>query len=80
MRTATRFRLGLEALPDIIKPNCAELEEYAGMTGGLSEEGIIKTAEEFRKKGDWNSRGVYGSEAELCSFWGKKGRGVLRSR
>ena len=45
------FRLGLEALPDIIKPNCAELEEYAGMTGGLSEEGIIKTAEEFRKKG-----------------------------
>ena len=67
------FRLGLEALPDIIKPNCAELEEYAGMTCGLSEEGIIKTAEEFRKKGIGTVAVSMGQSGALFLLGGKKG-------
>lgn len=45
------FRLGVEAAPDMIKPNRVELEEYAGMDYRASEEALLKIAEKFREKG-----------------------------
>lgn len=45
------FRLGVEAAPDMIKPNRVELEEYAGMDYRASEEELLKIAEKFREKG-----------------------------
>lgn len=45
------FRKGLEAGPDIIKPNRVELEEYAQMGYRASDEELLKIAEEFSEKG-----------------------------
>lgn len=45
------FRQGLEAGPDIIKPNRVELEEYANMDYRASEEELLKIAEKFTEKG-----------------------------
>lgn len=45
------FRLGVEAAPDMIKPNRVELEEYAGMDYRASGEELLKIAEKFREKG-----------------------------
>lgn len=45
------FRQGLEAGPDIIKPNRVELEEYADMDYRASEEELLKIAKKFTEKG-----------------------------
>ncbi|MDO5539482.1 MAG: 1-phosphofructokinase [Eubacteriales bacterium] len=45
------FRKGLEASPDIIKPNRVELEGYAGLTDNASEEDLLKIAREFKDRG-----------------------------
>lgn len=45
------FKRALEAVPDIVKPNCVELEEYAGMNYRASEEELLNIAEKFREKG-----------------------------
>lgn len=45
------FRLGVEAAPDIIKPNRVELEEYAEMDYRASEEELVHIAEKFKDKG-----------------------------
>lgn len=45
------FRKGLEAGPDIIKPNRVELEEYAQMDYRASDEELLKIAEKFTEKG-----------------------------
>ncbi|MDO5425587.1 MAG: 1-phosphofructokinase [Eubacteriales bacterium] len=45
------FRNGLEAVPDIIKPNRAELEEYAGIDGQASDEELRNLAQGLMAKG-----------------------------
>ena len=45
------FRLALKAVPDIIKPNRSELEEYTGTDHVLTVHEIIETAENFHEKG-----------------------------
>lgn len=45
------FCNALEAVPDIIKPNCVELKEYAGLSGEASDEELLKLAEELLNKG-----------------------------
>ena len=45
------FRLALKAVPDIIKPNWSELEEYTGTDHALTVHEIIETAENFHEKG-----------------------------
>ena len=45
------FRLGVEAAPDMIKPNRVELEEYAGMDYRASAEALLNIAEKFREEG-----------------------------
>lgn len=45
------FRKSLEAVPDIIKPNIAELQEYADIEHKVSDKEIIKIADGFIKKG-----------------------------
>lgn len=45
------FRLGVEAAPDMIKPNRVELEEYAGMDYRASEEELLRIAGKFKEKG-----------------------------
>lgn len=45
------FRKGLEAVPDIIKPNRVELEEYAQMDYRASDEELLRIAEKFAEKG-----------------------------
>ncbi len=45
------FRQALDAVPDIIKPNRAELEEYMGIDYRASERDLVDTARELREKG-----------------------------
>lgn len=45
------FRNSLEAVPDIIKPNRVELEEYAGFDYRASSEELLKMARGLREKG-----------------------------
>lgn len=45
------FRNSLEAVPDIIKPNRVELEEYAGFDYRASSEELLDLARKFQKKG-----------------------------
>lgn len=45
------FRQSLEAIPDMIKPNRAELEEYAGIDYRATEENLLKIARELLEKG-----------------------------
>ena len=45
------FRQGVDAAPDIIKPNRVELEEYAEMDYRASEEELLKIAEKLGEKG-----------------------------
>ncbi len=45
------FRRALKARPDIIKPNRAELEEYAKLDYRASEEELLKIAEKFAEGG-----------------------------
>lgn len=45
------FRQALEAGPDMIKPNRAELEEYAQMDYWASEEELLQIAEELAARG-----------------------------
>lgn len=45
------FSVSLEAVPDMIKPNLAELEEYAGVVCGTSPEGAVKIAKRLLEKG-----------------------------
>lgn len=45
------FRMAVEAGPDIIKPNRAELEEYAGMDYRASERELQQTARKLMEKG-----------------------------
>ena len=47
----TLFEKALEAHPDILKPNRVELEEYMEYDYRASEEELLKSAEELRKKG-----------------------------
>lgn len=45
------FQKAMEAGPDIIKPNRAELEEYAGLETGASDEALVEHAKRFRDSG-----------------------------
>lgn len=45
------FRLSLEAVPDIIKPNRVELEEYAGVDYRTSQEELLELAKGLLAKG-----------------------------
>lgn len=45
------FRNSIEAIPDIIKPNRVELEEYVGMDDSVTDEELLEIAEDFVKKG-----------------------------
>ena len=45
------FRNSLEAVPDIIKPNRVELEEYAGFDYRASQEELLNLARKIRQKG-----------------------------
>ncbi len=45
------FRRSLSEIPDIIKPNRAELEEYAGLDYRASEDELLEIADSFVKKG-----------------------------
>ena len=45
------FRNSLEAVPDIIKPNRVELEEYAGFDYRASQEELLNLARRIRQKG-----------------------------
>lgn len=45
------FRTSLEAVPDIIKPNRVELEEYAGFDYRVSVEELLDLARKIRQKG-----------------------------
>lgn len=45
------LKKGLEAFPDIIKPNRVELEEYAGMDYRASDDELLNIAKSFIKKG-----------------------------
>lgn len=45
------FRNSIEAIPDIIKPNRVELEEYLGKEDNATDEELLKIAEDFVKKG-----------------------------
>lgn len=45
------FRNSLEAIPDIIKPNRIELEEYAGFDYRASSDELLDLARKFQKKG-----------------------------
>ncbi len=45
------FREALEAVPDIIKPNRVELEEYMGIDYRASEKELLSAAEKFLEKG-----------------------------
>lgn len=45
------FRNSLEAVPDIIKPNRVELEEYAGFDYRASQEELLDLARKIRQKG-----------------------------
>lgn len=45
------FRTSLEAVPDIIKPNRVELEEYAGFDYRASVEELLDLARKIRQKG-----------------------------
>ena len=45
------FCNALEAVPDMIKPNRVELEEYAGYDSNASEEDLLKMAEALMEKG-----------------------------
>ena len=45
------FRNSLEAVPDIIKPNRVELEEYAGFDYRASSEELLNLARGLREKG-----------------------------
>lgn len=45
------FRLALKAVPDIIKPNQTELEEYAGLDHKLSVAELMELAESLCQKG-----------------------------
>ncbi|MGN1180012.1 MAG: 1-phosphofructokinase [Suilimivivens sp.] len=45
------FRNALPEKPEIIKPNQAELEEYAGYHSGTSKENLIRLAEDLLAKG-----------------------------
>lgn len=45
------FRQALDAVPDIIKPNRVELEEYMGIDYRASDRDLVKTARKFREMG-----------------------------
>lgn len=45
------FRNSLEAVPDIIKPNRVELEEYAGFDYRASQEELLNLARKIRQRG-----------------------------
>ncbi|MCM1135798.1 MAG: 1-phosphofructokinase [Clostridium sp.] len=45
------FRIGMEAGPDMIKPNRAELEEYAGYMRRASKEELLAIAKSCQEKG-----------------------------
>lgn len=45
------FRNGVEAVPDMIKPNKDELEEYAGISGKATDEELLEIAKTFMAKG-----------------------------
>lgn len=45
------FRSSLSAGPDMIKPNRAELEEYAGLGGSAMEEELLSLARALRSRG-----------------------------
>lgn len=45
------FKNALDAGPDIIKPNCVELEEYAHIESRASQEELLTIAEDLKAKG-----------------------------
>lgn len=59
------FRNALEAVPDIIKPNREELEEYAGLDHPISEREILSIVREILKKGVRMAAVSMGSDGAL---------------
>lgn len=59
------FRQSLEAGPDIIKPNRAELEEYAGLSGQASREMLLDAVEKLLEKGIHTAAISMGKEGAL---------------
>ncbi|MFI3176503.1 MAG: 1-phosphofructokinase [Eubacteriales bacterium] len=45
------FQNGIEAGPHMIKPNREELAEYAGISGKVTDEELVKAAHSFQQKG-----------------------------
>ncbi|MFI3208644.1 MAG: 1-phosphofructokinase [Eubacteriales bacterium] len=59
------FRLGIEAGPDMIKPNRDELAEYAGIEGKASDEELLGIARTFEEKGITTVAISMGSEGAM---------------
>lgn len=66
------FKNSLESVPDIIKPNRVELEEYTGIDGSVSEKELIETAEGFVKKGIETVAISMGADGAIFLFGDKK--------
>ncbi len=62
------FRNALEAVPDIIKPNREELEEYAGLDHPVSEREILSIVREILKKGVRMAAVSMGSDGALFVY------------
>ncbi|MCI6004646.1 MAG: 1-phosphofructokinase [Blautia sp.] len=62
------FRLGIEAGPDILKPNRTELEEYAGLGAGASETELRRIAEKLKAQGAGTIAISMGREGALFVF------------
>lgn len=62
------FRASLEAVPDIIKPNAAELKEFAFLQGRVSDNEIIRVAEGFIKRGIKSAAVSMGSRGAIFVF------------
>lgn len=62
------FRMGLEAGPDILKPNRTELEEYAGLDACTSEGSLLCAAKELKEQGAGTIAISMGREGALFVF------------
>lgn len=59
------FRQAVQERPDLIKPNAAELAEYAGYKGEAPERGLFLAARELRRKGTKTVAVSMGKEGAL---------------
>ena len=66
------FRYGLEAGPDMIKPNRVELEEYAGFQREASEKELLKFARRLLDRGMEAAAVSMGKDGALLVFPGRQ--------